>query len=401
MHARTEDRTGGGELQVIARLLSGLIDLIQMGRIPVPGLLSPARRQAFRARSWEHAPSGTAPVWFHAASLGELEMLMPLIEDFESGQTGFCVSCFSESGVQGLEKLRGRALFTGLSPRDSEWEPAFRRCGTRVLVVSKYDLWPGAVIAAKKLGIRVVVVNAQARTSLQWISRLFLPEALPDLIFFSNLPSSLGPLKSWFPNARVESGSDPRYERVARRISRPPGDRVITWRQKIAALPGPVGIVGSAWSADLSELLANAERLPGSLVVVPHDLSPPHLDRLRNILESALPGRYLLVDEMGILVELYPVADWAFVGGGFHLGIHSTIEPAVAGLQVICGPRNADRFPEVAELVGAGILTVCPDSGSISEWLKREPWKKKRSVPFLEEKRRAYLRLLESCRAIR
>ncbi len=386
---------------MISRLLSRLLDLIQVGWIPVPGLLSPTRRQAFKSRSWALPPSGKAPIWFHAASLGELEMLMPLIEDFESGKTGFCVSCFSESGVQGLEKLRGRALFADLSPRDSEWESAFQRFGTRVLVVSKYDLWPGALIAAKKLGIRVVVVNAQARSSFQWISRLFVPEALPDLVFFSNLPSSLVLLKSWFPSARVESGSDPRYERVARRISLQPGDRVIAWRERIVALPRPIGIVGSAWSADLNELLESAESWKGSLVVVPHDLSSPHLDRLRKDLEKALPGRYLLVNEMGILVELYPLADWAFVGGGFHQGIHSTIEPAVAGLQVMCGPKNADQFPEVAELVGAGILTVCPDSKSISDWLKQEPWKKQRRVPFLEEKRQAYRRLLESCQAIR
>jgi hypothetical protein len=67
----------------------------------------------------------------------------------------------------------------------------------------------------------------------------------------------------------------------------------------------------------------------------------------------------------------------------------------------MCGPKNAGRFPEVAELVEAGILTVCPDAKAVSDWLKREPWKMERRMPFLIEKRQAYLRLLESCRAIR
>lgn len=385
----------------MARLISRVLDLIEIGWIPVPGLLSPARREAFRSRIWEIPPAVQAPVWFHAASLGELEMLMPLIEDFESAGTGFCVSCFSISGSQGLEKLKGRARFSGLSPRDSEWEQAFQRYGTRELVVSKYDLWPGALIAARKLGVRVVVINAEERPSLKWISRIFAPAALPELVFYCNRPGSGEVLRTWFPGAEVEHGSDPRYERVARRISRPPGDRVIFWRDRIAALPQPIGVVGSAWSADLQELLAHADLLPGSLVVVPHDLSPTHLERIRYDLEQSIPGRYLLVDEMGILVELYPVADWAFVGGGFHQGIHSTIEPAVAGLQVMCGPTNAHRFPEIPELVEAGILTVCRDSKEISDWLKREPWKVQRQTPFLDTKRQAYLRLLESCRAIR
>jgi hypothetical protein len=184
-------------------------------------------------------------------------------------------------------------------------------------------------------------------------------------------------------------------------MARDPEDRVLVWRTRMAALPRPVGIVGSAWSSDLHELLVNAKNIPGSLVVVPHDLSPTHVDSLRQDLEATMPGRYLLIDEMGLLVELYSIADWAFVGGGFHQGIHSTIEPAVAGLRIMCGPKNADRFPEVAELVEAGILTVCPDAKAISNWLHREPWKSERQVPFLNEKRKAYLRLLESCRSIR
>ena len=386
---------------MMARLISRLLDWVEAGWIPVPGLLSRERRQAFRSRSWEVPPAQPAPVWFHAASLGELEMLMPLIEDFESDGTGFCVSGFSVSGMPGLEKLKGRAAFSGLSPRESEWEPAFKRFGTRVWVVSKYDLWPGALIAAKKLGIRVVVVNAEVRSSLKWVSRMLPPEALPEMVFFSSRPASMEAIRSWFPGARVESGSDPRYERVARRISRPPEDRVITWRQRMALLPKPVGIMGSAWSADLRALLTHSDLLSGSLVVVPHDLSPIHLAGIREDLERALPGRYLLVDEMGILVELYPAADWAFVGGGFHQGIHSTIEPAVAGLPVLCGPRNADRFPEVSELVEAGILTVCQDAKAIPDWLKREPWKNPGKIPFLNEKRETYRRLLESCRSIR
>ncbi len=386
---------------MIARMLSKVIDLIEVGVIPLPGILSEERRAAFRSREWELSPVAEAPVWFHAASLGELEMLMPLIEDFGSDGTGFCVSCFSKSGMSGVHKLRGRAGYAGFSPRESEWEHAFRRFGTRVLVVAKYDLWPGALIAAERLGIQVVVVNAQARSSLGWIARIFPRRSLPDLVFFTDRPESVTALRRWFPDAQVESGSDPRYERVARRIGGVPEARVRMWRERILSLPGPRGLVGSAWPADLRELLKSSGGIPGSLVVVPHDLSPANLSRIRSDLERALPGRHLLVDEMGVLVELYPVADWAFVGGGFHEGIHSTIEPAVAGLPVICGPRNSDRFPEVAELIQAGILTVCRSSDDLVTWLKGEPWNRERSLPFLEQKRQAYARLLESCRSIR
>ena len=392
---------------MIARMLSRFLDWIEIGWIPFPGLLSPERRAAFRSRAWSDSvkasasPESAAPYWFHAASAGELEMLMPLIDDLASEGTAFCVTSFSVSGLPGIGKLKSRARFAGLSPRESEWESAFRNFGTRVWVVSKYDLWPGALIAARKLGIRVVVVNAEDRSSIRWISRIFNREALPELVFFANTPRSAELLGKRFPLARVEAGSDPRYERVARRIAHPPGERVRSWRERMEALPGPVGLVGSAWRADLQVLLEEPDRIPGGLVVVPHDLSPENLDGIRSALELALPGRYLLVDEMGLLVELYPSADWACVGGGFHRGIHSTVEPAVAGLPVICGPKHADRFPETGELVEAGILTVCVNSEQIHAWLAGEPWKKERRLPFLEQKRQSYVHLLESCRSIR
>src|SRR5207249_319743 len=48
----------------------------------------------------------------------------------------------------------------------------------------------------------------------------------------------------------------------------------------------------------------------------------------------------IVVDRVGILADLYALADVAFVGGGYHrAGLHSVLEPAVFGVPVAVGPH--------------------------------------------------------------
>jgi 3-deoxy-D-manno-octulosonic-acid transferase len=53
---------------------------------------------------------------------------------------------------------------------------------------------------------------------------------------------------------------------------------------------------------------------------------------------------------MGILSSIYQYGEIAYIGGGFGVGIHNTLEAAAFGLPVIFGP-NYSRFMEAVELV--------------------------------------------------
>jgi 3-deoxy-D-manno-octulosonic-acid transferase len=62
----------------------------------------------------------------------------------------------------------------------------------------------------------------------------------------------------------------------------------------------------------------------------------------------------VLVDGVGVLGELYALAEAAYVGGGYGTaGIHSVLEPAAFGAPVLFGPRHANAR-EAAALVAAG-----------------------------------------------
>jgi 3-deoxy-D-manno-octulosonic-acid transferase len=64
----------------------------------------------------------------------------------------------------------------------------------------------------------------------------------------------------------------------------------------------------------------------------------------------------VLVDRVGVLGDLYALADVAYVGGGFHsAGLHSVLEPAAFGVPVLFGPRFANsRDAELLIANGGG-----------------------------------------------
>ena len=60
----------------------------------------------------------------------------------------------------------------------------------------------------------------------------------------------------------------------------------------------------------------------------------------------------LIIDAIGFLSSIYRYADVAYIGGGFGVGIHNTLEAAVYGIPVIFGP-NHQAFREALGLIDA------------------------------------------------
>ena len=139
-------------------------------------------------------------------------------------------------------------------------------------------------------------------------------------------------------------------------------------------------IAGSTWPKD-EELLAQFQLRDESLefsertklILVPHEIDEAHMHYIFNLfqgryvkysaisqLSSAVSRRNILqraqvmvVDRMGLLNKLYRFGQVAYIGGGFGVGIHNTIEAAVYGLPVVFGP-NYHHFREAKGLIAAG-----------------------------------------------
>ncbi len=60
---------------------------------------------------------------------------------------------------------------------------------------------------------------------------------------------------------------------------------------------------------------------------------------------------------MGLLSSVYGYAAWGYIGGGFGVGIHNTLEAATFGLPIAFGP-NYQKFKEARDL--ATLSAACP-----------------------------------------
>jgi 3-deoxy-D-manno-octulosonic-acid transferase len=153
---------------------------------------------------------------------------------------------------------------------------------------------------------------------------------------------------------RIRVTGDTRYDQVAARAAAV---------DRSGPILGPLDsgrptlVAGSSWPADdavfFDAWLRVLRDVPAArLIIAPHELTPDHLQAVRDW--AALSGLSLgalgtpdareadvvLVDRMGVLGDLYALADAAYVGGGFHAaGLHSVLEPAAFGTPVVFGPR--------------------------------------------------------------
>jgi len=318
--------------------------------------------------NWRQSPraKGRNTLWFHAASAGELEILVPLIEAAVSEGRKVCVSVFSPSARQSLKKLPEGLLFQGFSPAESEWRFALEHFGVSEVITAKYEAWPGLWQAASMRGIRISIVCAQMRSSLLWAKRFLMAFGvrLPRLRFYVLEEAAIARLKSAFPDAEFVLSVDPRWQRVAQRAEKAlQSEALQRWKQKHAATKKPYWVIGSAWPEDMQMLREAIQKYSGTVWVVPHSLKSKPDPAIYAPFENCI-----LVDEMGLLVELYSIADRAWVGGGFGKGIHSTLEPAVYSIAVACGPKNVEKFFETRELREIGMLTVCDQKEKILEW---------------------------------
>jgi 3-deoxy-D-manno-octulosonic-acid transferase len=157
-------------------------------------------------------------------------------------------------------------------------------------------------------------------------------------------------------------------------------------RELIAAFGAkrkPWGVLAQVWPEDMELWRGHLRRREGTLWVVPHRVDEEHVQEIEAYLieagmrpvrtSNAMPAGddrdCVLVDEVGVLLELYSAVEWAYVGGGFGISMHSTIEPALYGIPVSCGPNGERKFPEIAELTATGQLTIVRDSEELDRWL--------------------------------
>ena len=143
----------------------------------------------------------------------------------------------------------------------------------------------------------------------------------------------------------------------------------------------PLIVIGSSWKPDEDLLVEfiNKHKAGTRFIIAPHEVSENNIQRIEQSLQkksirfSQTEGRdiseirAIIIDSIGILSSLYQYGEIAYIGGGFGVGIHNTLEAATYGMPIVFGP-NYLKFDEACNLVSLGAafpINSFADLGSI------------------------------------
>lgn len=352
-------------------------------------------------RSWgEAARDPSRPtVWLHAPSIGEalqggavLEALREPRPDLQVAFTHFSPSAAGIGARIGADV--SAYLPWDLPGPIGEALDALR---PDVAVFTKTEVWPVLVEQAVGRGIPVAMVAATVPPGagrLRWPVRGALRPswAALGLACACSQDDAERLALLGVPPGNVHVTGDPAVDAAAARAAS--ADSRSPVLAPFHADPRPTIVAGSTWPEDEAELLPALAELRRSvarvrLVLALHEPTGARVRallaqlkgagwRAGTLLEvekrgSASDFDAVLVERVGVLAQLYTVADVAYVGGGFgRRGLHSVLEPAAAGVPVVFGPRHR-RSAAAEGLLRAGGASTAADRkalyGAIARWL--------------------------------
>jgi len=305
-------------------------------------------------------------LWVHASSVGEGLQAKPVLEAVraEAPHWQLAYTFFSPSAERLARTLPVDVADYLPLDRPGEVTAVLEALQPAALVFSKLDVWPELTLAAARRGVKLGLISATVAphsSRLRWPARGWAEPAYRVLERIGTISAEDGRRLEQLgarPGA-IEVTGDTRYDSVAERAERFDRTRDPFARLAIAPAGTFTIVAGSTWPADEAVVLPAfvdlLAQVPGArLILAPHEPNPDHLAgiaqaaarvrlprpiRLSQV-EHTSSAPVIVVDRVGILADLYALADVAFVGGGYHrAGLHSVLEPAVFGVPVAVGPH--------------------------------------------------------------
>jgi 3-deoxy-D-manno-octulosonic-acid transferase len=310
--------------------------------------------------------SSDKTIWFHAASLGEYEQGLPVMEKIkkEFPNHKIVVTFFSPSGyeVRKNNSIADACVYLPLDTK-SNAQKFLKLVHPDLVFFIKYEYWPNYLNELKKLNIKTYLISGIFRENqafFQWYGG-FYRNALKafDYFFVQNESSKLLLQKLGYKNVKISG--DTRFDRVVSILERDNSlDFIKQFKNNTITI-----VIGSSWPKDESLLVnyINQTNEKVKFIIAPHNIKVEQIQELKNSItkktvlfsekENTNLSNYdvLIVDTIGILTKIYSYAEIAYVGGGFgNPGIHNILEPATFGIPIIVGP-NFTNFAEAVALV--------------------------------------------------
>lgn len=305
-------------------------------------------------------------IWFHFASLGEFEQGRPVLEQIKLTYPDrpVVVTFFSPSGyeVRKNTPLADAVYYLPLDTR-SNAKRFIKTINPSIAIFTKYEYWYHFFAQLYKHRVPLYIISGIFRDGqvfFKWYGSMHRNMLRCVRHFFLQDEHSKQLLAGINVNNTTVSG-DTRFDRVWVNANAP---------KQLPEIESFIGlqntfICGSTWPDDeklLAELID--EYRDWKFIFAPHELSMEKINRLAEslppdscikysalaITEGGNNHQCLIIDNMGMLSSLYQYGKIAYIGGGFGVGIHNTLEAAAFGIPVIFGP-NYHKFNEAKALI--------------------------------------------------
>ncbi|WP_320815400.1 3-deoxy-D-manno-octulosonic acid transferase [Flavobacterium sp.] len=321
-------------------------------------------------------------IWFHAASLGEYEQGLPVIEKIKTQYPThkIIITFFSPSGYE-VRKDNTVADVTVYLPLDtkSNAKQFLDLAHPEMVFFIKYEFWPNYLNELKKQNIKTYLISGIFRENqafFKWYGS-FYKDALKTFEYFfvqneksKKLIQSIG-----FNNVKISG--DTRFDRVVAILERDNSlDFVEEFKNNTITI-----VIGSSWPKDENILIEyiNQSSENVKFIIAPHNIKKEQIANLTSLIKkstvlfSEKEGKKLseyqvfIIDTIGILTKIYFYGDIAYVGGGFGKpGVHNILEPATFGLPIVIGP-NYSHFAEATALVNMEGCNSISNSSQLKE----------------------------------
>lgn len=340
-------------------------------------------------------------VWLHGVSVGEIQLLIPLIDALQADAPNhqFLLSTTTESGME-LARRRLGADRCFYFPLDFSWaiRRSIRVLKPQLIVTGELELWPNMISAAKRANIPMVVVNGRLSVSSHRGYRRFSLVTKPMFRELSAVAAQSDSDAKRFIDCgckeeTVETLGNVKFDNAEVNRQHPSVRRM----RRLAGLRDEgVVLAGSTQSPEESASYAAFAKLKEQhtylkLIVVPRH--PDRFDEVAKTLRTQLLSGHkllrrsllddnpispsdwdvLLVDTVGELQWWWGLADIALVGGTFgNRGGQNMLEPAAYGANVAFGPNTSNFKDIVRLLLNAEAATQLPDLDALQPWLESQ-----------------------------
>lgn len=303
-------------------------------------------------------------IWFHAASLGEFEQGRPLIEEIRKQYPDYKIlqTFFSPSGYEVRKNYKGADIVCYLpfdTPGNAHRFIALAKPCMAFFV--KYEFWKNYLVELNRKSIPVYSVSSIFRDNqifFRWYGASYRNVLKQFTHLFVQNEYSVSLLEKISVRNTTVVG-DTRFDRVLE-ICRQAKELPIVEQFKGNAV---TLVAGSSWAPDEDIFIPYFNAHPKmKLIIAPHVIDESHIKEIigkldRTVVrytqatpETVAQADCLIIDCFGLLSSIYRYGEIAYIGGGFGVSIHNTLEAAVYGMPVIFGPNNK-KFQEAQDLL--------------------------------------------------